>query len=135
MALAVLGGCAPQRVRWMDANPDLVPQRPRQEVRAEQAPGYLVIAMRHLGQPGDQEMERYPPVYVYDRGGQFLAQLPNNTEFPTQLRPGEYIVLVGETDAWGPFHQLQVRIDGGRTTDVSLADIAHAPGLCGLSTL
>jgi hypothetical protein len=91
--------------------------------------GYLVIEMRPGGQPGDSEMERYSPVYLYDQQGNFLSQFPNNTEYPKALRPGEYIVLIGESDPLGPFRQVQVHIDDGRTTTVSLAMIQQARGL------
>lgn len=126
LAIGVLGGCAPHHVRWRDASAVVEPQGARAATRPEPR-GYLVIAMRPGSDPGDEEMERYPPVYLYDRDGRFLTQLPNNTEYPQALRSGDYIVLVGEADPLGPFRQLQVRVEDGRTTSVSLAEIEHAP--------
>jgi hypothetical protein len=127
VALVFLGGCAPQHALWRDTETIIQPQEPRAETQ-EGHQGYLVIAMRPGQQPGDAEMERYPPVYLYDQNGNFLNQLPNNTEYPKVLRPGEYIVLIGEADPLGPFRQVQVDIEDGRTTTVSLADIDRAPG-------
>jgi hypothetical protein len=134
LALVVCAGCTPKHVSWNDTNAMVQP--PPQPVQAEaDALGYLVVAMRHLGQSGDAEQERFPPIYLYGQDGHFLRKLPDNTEHPTALTPGAYIVLIGETGPLGEFHQIQVQIDNGRTTSVSLADIDQAPEFWAMSRL
>jgi hypothetical protein len=127
LALLLVCGCTPQPMHWEGTTPTIGPQAPV-AAASPQPKGYLVIQLPPtIGQPGDDEPQHYPPVYVYDRHGQYVQQLWNDTEYPTPLTPGDYIVLVGETDPMGEFHQLQVHVDDGRTTAVSLADIDRAP--------
>jgi hypothetical protein len=126
VALVFVAGCGPRHVRWRDSDPTILPQGAR--VDAQLPPhGYLVMEKVPPQKPGAEQMERYPPIYLYDQQGTFIGQLANNTEFPKPLRAGDYIVLVGEADPLGPFRQVQVRIEDGRTTTVSLADIGQAP--------
>lgn len=132
VAAMVASGCTPRHISWIDTYATIEPQ-----VVAGDAPqsgrGYLAIAMQHLGEPSDEDMEHYPPVYLYDHDGHFLSQLPNNTEHPIALPPAQYIVLVGETDPLGEFHQVQVDVVHGETTTVNLADIQHAPQFWAMS--
>lgn len=133
IALVTCGGCSPRSPRWTETGMTIQPQPPRAEAR-EEPRGYLVIQVPpNVGEVGDQEVQHYPPVYLYDQNGTYLEQLPNNTEYPTALAPGAYIVLVGETDPLGEFHQVQVRVENGKTTAVSLADIDGAPHFWELS--
>lgn len=127
VALLVAGGCTPRHVAWMKSSAVVLPQPP--PVRAAEGPhGFLVVAASaSIGEMSDEDVPLYPPVYVYDQAGRYLEQLPSNTEAPTPLSPGEYIVLVGDTDPLGVFRQVQVRIEDGKTTAVSLSDIARAP--------
>ncbi len=126
VALGAVDGCAPRHVGWRDSDPTILPQGAR--VDAQLPPhGYLVMEKVAPQKPGAEQMERYPPIYLYDQQGHFIDQLANNTEYPKPLRAGAYIVLVGEADPLGPFRQVQVRIEDGRTTTVSLADIGQAP--------
>jgi hypothetical protein len=84
-----------------------------------------------VGDAWDENMQHYPPVYVYDRTGQYVRKLANNTEYPTPLAPGDYIVR--ESDAMGEFHQVQVHIGSGKTTAVTRDDVANAPRFWELS--
>lgn len=132
-ALATSGGCASRHVAWTDRSPVVQP-RPSGASPADAPLGYLVLAMpANAALLTDGQMPRYPPGYVYDKSGRYIEDLPNNTEHPTPLQPGEYIVLVGKTDPLGKFHQVQVRIDQGRTTVVGLSDVAEAPRFWELS--
>ena len=126
VALALLSGCAPRHVSWRSSDDPVLPQGPR--VENQQPPhGYLVMEKVPGQKPGAEQMERYPPIFLYDQQGNLLGKLANNTEYPKPLRAGAYILLVGEADPLGPFRQVQVRIEDGRTTTVSLADIDRAP--------
>ncbi len=91
--------------------------------------GYLSIARKNLGDFSDSdEPVLYPPMYLYDQKGTLLRELPDETDSPVALQPGDYIVIVGESgDPMGEFHQLQVRVVDGETTRVSQADIDRAP--------
>lgn len=132
-ALAVGAGCTPQHVAWTDRSAVVQPH-PAQASAPEAPQGYLVLAVPpHVGRTGDHQMPLYPPVYVYDKDGRFIEKLPNNTEHPTPLPAGDYIVLVGETAPLGKFRQVQVRIDGGNTTAVHWSDVAEAHRFCALS--
>lgn len=132
-ALLLVTGCAPRNIYWMDADAEVGPQVP-QPTPTVGPRGYLSVATQHFGEPGDEEPEKYPPVFLYDRSGHWLEELSNNTDRPLALAPGEYILLVGESlDPMGEFRQVQLRIDDGRTTRVNQADIDHAPELWALS--
>jgi len=127
LTLLMAAGCTPRNVNWMGETATIQPQPARVEAR-QQARGYLVIALPPtIGRPGDAEPQHYPPVYVYDQQGRYVEQLWNDTEYPTPLTPGDYIVLIGETDPMGEFHQVQVHVEDGQTTAVSLTDIDRAP--------
>lgn len=132
-AVAVVAGCTPRNIGWMPSDPEVGP-RPAAAAAAATPRGYLSIVTQHFGEPGDAEPEEYPPVFLYDRSGKWLAELPNLTDRPMGLAPGEYIVLIGESlDPMGEFRQVQVRIVANETTRVNQSDIAAAPELWALS--
>ena len=132
VVLAMAAGCTPRNIHWMDSDALIQPEMVR--VDPQQSPtGYLVVAAQRFD-PGDDEVEMYAPIYLYDQSGKFVVKLPNNSENPMPVRPGDYIVLVGEQmDPAGEFHQVQVRVVEGETTTVSQADIDHAPEFWALS--
>ena len=126
--LAILGGCTPQNISWVASTSTIQPQVPMPQ--PPPAPhGYLSVERQNLGDFSDSdEAVLYPPMYLYDRNGTLLRELPNENDNPIALQPGDYIVIVGESgDPMGEFHQVQVRVVDGETTRVSQADIDHAP--------
>ncbi len=126
VALGLLAGCTPQHVRWKNSESPILPEG--LPVDAQQPPhGYLVVERIPGLKPGAEQAERYRPIFLYDRQGNFVAQLPNNADSPRPLPAGDYIVLVGEADPLGPFRQVQVHIEDGRTTTATLAEIEQAP--------
>jgi hypothetical protein len=133
VALVIATGCTPHNISWRDTTTTIQPEVMRPE--PPQPPqGFLSIETQHFGEPGDEEEEMYPPVYLYDRNGNLLSQLSNNTDNRMPLPPGEYIVIIGESlDPLGEFRQLQVRVVDGQATRVSQADIDHAPEFWALS--
>lgn len=126
VAFALLGGCTPRHVRWVDTDALILPQGTR--VGTQPPPhGYLVMAKIPGQRPEAEQAERYPLLYLYDEEGHFLEKLADTTEYPKPLHAGDYIVLVSKADPPGSLRQVQVRIEDGRTTTVSLADIDQAP--------
>lgn len=125
--LALTAACSPRHVQWMATDPTVGPQMV-QPAPPSPPHGFLSIVTQHFGEPGDEETETYPPVFLYDSNGNLVTELPNNTDTPMPLAPGNYIVLIGQSmDPVGQFHQVQVRVVDGKTTRVSQGDIDHAP--------
>jgi len=132
-ALVSVAGCTPRAVYWLDSTQAVQPEAPKPEP-VHSPEGFLSIKTQHFGESYYDGMESFPPVYLYDRNGNLLSTLPNNTDNPMGLQPGDYIVIIGEsTDPMGEFRQLQVHVADGQTTRVSQADIDHAPEFWALS--
>lgn len=131
LALVFLSGCAvvPNHVPWRDRETVIQPEVPKVEMREPH--GYLVVETdqdNSSGYAGDDSVSRARryPFYLYDQKGNFLKMVPNDMVSRTAVLPGDYIV-VGR--AKGQLRRVQVRVEDGRTTTVSLADIEQAPAL------
>jgi hypothetical protein len=132
-----IGGCSltPRNVSWLAKEDVVQPEVKKAADAAEYVPhGSLVMELPpHTEDLSDQDPQHYPIAYLYDSKGQFLEELPPNTRNPITLSPGQYIVLVGDEDPMGEFHQVQIRISENRTTYVNLDQIRHAPSFWSLS--
>jgi len=116
-------------VPWRDSDTVIQPEVPKVEMREPH--GYLVVETdqdTYSGYTGDDapSTARRYPFYLYDQKGNFLKMYPNDMVSPTTVLPGEYIVV---SRAKGQLRRVQVRVEDGRTTTVSLADIEQAPAL------
>lgn len=106
--------------------PESAPWRNDQETigaRMLPARGSVVVETDIAGSPQDGETphERF---YVYDETGRYLSYFPNDNFLPIGLPVGRYVIVSRYS---GANKRVQVEIEDGCTTYVTLDDIKSAP--------
>ncbi|MBI3854148.1 MAG: hypothetical protein HY293_00495 [Planctomycetes bacterium] len=119
LLLAAAAGCAsaPAKAPWKQDEKTIQPGAADGGAR-----GRLLVETVFLGM--DNESELHNPFWVYDEQGRCIDRFPNHSMSPVSLPAGRYVVVT--TILLAP-RRVQVVVENGRTTRVTLEDFKKAP--------